>query len=248
MIPAFDVALALRRIGLCFWRDVTPIAVLGFGMILLPELALALAGSHSGSTIIATFGGMLKVLYVVIVTHGALARLQGRPIAAGAFAGSGLAASPRALSTALLVGVGVVLALVALLLAGYAGGAALPLRLTIVVVAFAAAVLAVPAVPLALTARVTPVAALARAAALTRGRRAGIAVVLGLAALTIVPARLVLAAAAVGPAASTTAGAGVDAALSLASPGLWLLGLFDLLAWGLGATVPAAVFAGLVEP
>ncbi len=247
MTAAFDVALALRRVATVFWHDFAAIVVLGVGMVLIPEVALALAGSHSGSTVIATFGGMLKVLYVVIVVHGALARLAGRPIAPAAFAGSGLAASPRALSVALLLGAGVVAGLVALLLAGLAGAAAPLVRAGIVALAFAAAVLTVPAVPLALTIRVTPFVAISRAAMLTRGRRGGIAVTLGLFALTIVPARLVVAATVYGLGASAGRVAGIDAAMTLASPGLWLLALFDLLAWGIAAVVPAAVFVGLAE-
>ena len=64
-------------------------------------------------------------------------------------------------------------------------------------------------------------------------------------ALTIVPARLVIAATVYGTGASLARTAAVDAAMTWASPGLWLLALFDLLAWGVAAVVPAAVFAGL---
>ncbi len=247
MTPPFDVALALRRIGQAFWLDFAPIVVLGGGMVVIPEVALGLAGSDGGSTVIATFGGLLKALYVVIVSNGALARLRGRPLAAGWFARAGLGASPPALGTALLQGAGAVLVLVALLLARYTGDAALPLRAAIVVLAFAAAVTTVPAVALALTVRLTPVAAIIRAGVLTRGRRGGIAAVLAVVALAIVPARTVLAAAVYGAGASLAQVAAINAAMTLASPGLWLLALFDLLAWGVGAVVPAVVFRGLME-
>ena len=33
--------------------------------------------------------------------------------------------------------------------------------------------------------------------------------------------------------------------MTLLSPGLWLLALLDLLAWGIAATVPAVVYAGV---
>ena len=193
MTPAFDVALALRRIATVFWHDFAAIVVLGFGMVTLPQVALALAGTHSGSTVVATFGGMLRVLYVVIVSHGALARLRGKPLAPHDFARAGLAASPRAIGTGLLLGAGAVLVLVGLLLAGLAREAML-IRIAMVAAACAAAVIVAPAIPLALVTRAAPLAAVAAAARLTRGRRGGIAVVLGLVALTIVPARLVVAA------------------------------------------------------
>ncbi len=247
MTSAFDVALALRRIAQCFWHDFAPIVVLGLGMVLIPEVALALAGSDGVSTVIATFAGLLKVLYVVIVTHGALARLAGRPVPPATFASAGLAASPRALSTGLLLGAGIVTVLVALLLAGLAGDAAPVVRVAIAAAALAAAVACVPAVPLALTVRTTPFAAVAGAARLTRGRRGGIAVTLALVALAIGPARMVVAATVYGAGASLAEVAGINAAMTLASPGLWLLALFDLLAWGVGAVVPAAVFVGLRE-
>ncbi len=246
MTPAFDVAIALRRITTGFWHDFAAIVVLGFGMVTLPQIALALAGTDGGSTVIATFGGMLKVLYVVIVSHGALARLRGKPLTAQIFFRAGLAASPRAIGTGLLLGAATVLVLVGLLLAGLSSDATL-IRLALVAAAFAAAVVVAPAIPLALVTRAPPLAAVAAAAQLTQGQRSGIAVVLGLVALTIVPARLVVAATVYGLGASPAHTAAVDRAMTLASPGLWLLALFDLLAWGAAAVVPAAVLAGLRE-
>lgn len=245
MSGGFDVVLALRRITSGFWHDFAPIVVLGFGMVTLPEVALAVAGTHAGSTVIATFAGLLRVLYVVIVSHGALTRLAGKPLPAQTFAAAGLAASPRAFGTALLLGAGVVVVLISLLLANLAGPAELLLKVAIVAAAGAGAVLTVAAVPLALTERVTPFAAIRRAVVASRGARAGIAMTMGLVALAIVPARLVIAAMLLGLAGGHAASG--DAALSVASPGLWLLALFDLLAWSVGTVVPAAVYVGLVE-
>lgn len=240
-----DLPLALRQIALGFWHDFAPIVLLGFVMVTLPEVALALAGTHGGSTVIATFGGMLRVLYVVIVSHGTLARLDDRPLGPRIFARAGVAASPRALSVALLLGAGVVLVLVALLLAGLAGGAAIVVRVAVIAVAFAVAVVAVPAIPLALVERRAPVATLTRAAALTAGNRGRIAIVIGVVVLTIVPARLVIAASVYGLAASAARMGAIDAGMTLASPGLWLIALFDLLGWSVGAVVPAVIYRGL---
>lgn len=241
----FDVPLAMRRIGLGFWHDFAPIVLLGFVMVTIPEVALALAGTHDGSTIIATFGGMLEVLYVVIVSHGAFARLDGRPLGPRAFARAGVATSPRALSVALLLGAGVVLVLVGLLLAGLAGAGAIIVRIGIVATAFVIAAIVAPAVPLALVERRSPLSTLAQTAALTRGNRGRIAIVLGAVGLTIVPARLVVAATVYGVAASAARTGAIDASMTLASPGLWLMALFDLLSWGLGAVVPAVIYRGL---
>jgi hypothetical protein len=244
--PRLDVALAFQRIVTVFWHDFAAIVVLGFVMVTLPGVVLALAGTHAGSTIVATFGGMLRVLYVVIVTHGVLARLGGQPLAPRAFVRAGFAASPSGLNVALLLGAVTVLALVGLLLAGLAGSSALPIRAAIVAAGFAGAVLLVTAVPVALVERHAPLSALWRATALTRGNHGRIAVVLGGFALTVVPARLVVAATVYGVGASAAHVAAVDAGMTLASPGLWLLALFDLLAWGVGAVIPGVVFAGLV--
>lgn len=250
MTPAagsrLDVALALRRIALIFWHDFAPIVVLGFAMVTIPQVTLALAGSHGGSTIVATAGGMLRVLYIVIVSHGALARLAARPLVLSAFAREGLAASPRGLSVALLLGAGTVLALVALLLAGLAGPFAILVRGAIVALALGVLVVALPAIPVALAERLDPGGALARAAALTRGSLGRIAAVVIVFAMTVVPARIVISATIYGLGATAAHIATVDAAMTLASPGLWLIALFDLLAWGTGAVVPAVVYAGLI--
>jgi len=240
-----DVALALQRIVGVFWHDFAAIVLLGFVMVTLPGVALALTGHHAGSTIVATFGGMLRALYVVIVTHGVLARIDGRPLGPRAFVRDGFMASPRGISVALLLGAVTVLAMVGLLLAGLAGPSALAIRAGIVAAGFAGAVLFVVALPVAMVERLSPVAALARAVALTRGRRGGVAVVLGVFALAVVPARMVVAATVYGLGASAAQVAAVDAGMTVFSPGLWLLALFDLMAWGVGAVVPGVVFAGL---
>lgn len=247
MIPPFDVALALRRIGGSFWHDFAPIVVLGFGMVTLPEIALALAGTHAGSTVVATFAGLLRVLFVVMVTYGVMARLMGPPLGPAVFARDSFAASPRALSVAMLLGAGVVLVLVGLLLAGLAGPGAMFIRGALIALAFVIAVVFAPAVPLALNGGGSPMLIFAQAEAVTRGNRGRIAVVLGLLALTIVPARVVIAASVYGLAASTVRVAAIDSAMTVASPGLWLMALFDLLAWGLGAVVPAVIWRGLCE-
>lgn len=245
--PRLDVALALRQMVLAFWHDFAPIVPLGFVMVTLPAVALHLIGSHSGSTILATFGGMLGVLYGVIVTVGTLARLSGRPFTPRLFVRAGIVASPQGLSVALLLGAATVLTLVGLLLAGLTAPYAKISQLLIVAAAFLGLVVVLPAVPAAIVERRTPLAALRRAAALTRGDRGRIAAVVLVLLLAVVPARIVVAASIYGLAASLARTAAVDAGMTLFSPGLWLLALFDLLAVGLAATLPAVVYVQLAR-
>ncbi|MGI4878754.1 MAG: hypothetical protein ACRYG4_14845 [Janthinobacterium lividum] len=240
-----DVALALRQVVLTFWSDFAPIVLLGFVMVTLPAVAQRLIGSHSGSTVVATFGGMLTVLYVVIVTVGTMARLSGRPLTAAAFVRVGIAASPPGLSVGLLLGAGVVLVLVALLFTGFSTPAEAAGSLAIVVGAFAGIVTVVPAMSAAIVERRKPFAAVARGAALTRGSRARIAALLIVLGLAVVPTRLVIAASIYGLGVTTAQQAAADATMTVFSPGLWLLALFDLLAWGLAATVPGVVYVQL---
>ena len=83
-----------------------------------------------------------------------------------------------------------------------------------------------PLVPVAVVERLTPMAAFRRAAALTQHNRNRI---LGLALVLLVT---------LAPSAALVAGfAGPKAP--------WAIALFEMLAWSLGATVPAAVYAGL---
>lgn len=243
----FDVALALRRAVTAFGYDFSPIVVLGFGMVLLPEIALILAGTSAGATMIAAFGGMLRVLYVVIVTTGILARLSGRPLAPGAFVRTGIALSPAGLSVALLLGAGVVMVLVTLLLATFASRSTTAIQAALVVAAFVASVPALAAVPAALVERLSPLTALRRSAALTNGHRGSIAAFVLIVGLAIVPARVVLAATVYGMAASAAQVAAIDATMTLASPGLWLVALVDLVAWGVAAVVPAVIYAGVTD-
>ena len=245
--PRLDVALALHQIVLTFWHDFAPIVVLGFVMVTVPGVAQQLIGPHAGSTIVATLGAMLNVLYVVIVSGGVLARLTGKPLPPLLFARAGLAASPRGLSVALLIGAGLVMILVILLLAGTGTPAGLVASAAAAIAAFACAVMALPAVPVALVERGAPFAALARAAALTRGERGRIAVLLVVLALTFIPARMVIAATVYGTGANLATEVAIDRTMTVFSPGLWLLALFDLLAWGVAATVPAVVYVQLAR-
>ena len=242
--PQLDVALALRQMVETFWHDFAPIVLLGFVMVTVPSIVQRLIGSQSGGTIIATFGGMLGVLYVVIVTVGTITRLTGRPLPPMAFVRTGLAASPNGLSVALLLGAALVMVMVALLLTGFGTPVGAAWSLMIVAAAFAGVVAVVPAVAAAIVERRKPFEAVARAATLTRGNRGRIAAVLVVLALAVLPARMIIVATIYGTASAAQA-AMIDGSMTLLSPGLWLMSLFDLLAWGLAATVPAVVYLQL---
>ena len=235
MSGRFDVAVALRHIVRVFWLDFAPILLLGFAMVTFPRLiGLVIEGTGASGTVLAVFSGLLFALYLTIVSHGTVARLAGRPLEPQAFVSEGIVASPPGFSVALLLGTCAVL----LIIVGVVGGAGRPgVGVAALVAGLSGLVVVFPVVPVALVERLAPLVALRRAVALTRGKRLPIALVVAVVALALVPTALVLQALQAQP----TAGHG------LASPGLWLRELYNLLAWGVAAVVPGVVYAGLVE-
>ena len=235
-----DVALALRQILEVFARDAAPILLLGFGMVSIPALALgALPPAEGLGTMLSVAIGLSGLLYVTIVSFGAMTRLVGRPLDPARFAAAGLAASPPGYSVALLLGAGaVVAAIVGLLLPAGA-----PLHLLLWAAAAWGLVVVLPALPAALAERLGPVAALRRAARLTRGNRGRI-----VALLLVVPLLGLLPAATVIGQVVPVFGIGRDggaALLALGDPRLWLKTGFELVAVALTATVPPVVYMQL---
>lgn len=229
MTPArFDVALALRRIVDVVWQDFAAIVLLGLAMLTVPRLLGALVPPASaGATILAVLTGLFAALYVTIVSHGAVARLRGHPLPPRVFVARGIALSAPGFSVALLLGAGaVVVAIVALLVRRDAGAAPLGVALA----GLGLLVVVLPAVPAAIIEQLGPLPALLRAGALTHGQRIRIAAVVAVVLIAYLPVDALLGSAPVA---------------SIASPGLWLRALFDLLAWGVFAVVPGVVYAGL---
>lgn len=241
MTARFDAALALRQIGEVAVADSTPILTLGAGLVTLPALLGAVAPGHSAGTVFAVLSGLGAALFATLVSSGTTARLLGKPLGAQDYFRRSIIASPPGFSVALLLGAAGVLAAIVHLIAG----AATPAGLT---VSFAAAALVVtglivllPAIPVALAERCAPFAALARAARLTRGNRLRIGVLLAVAALAIGPAAALLATPSQ-VASGLPPGAGAS---PLSDARLWVWLLFELLAAGIVATVPAVVYVQL---
>lgn len=238
-----DVALALRQILEVFARDAAPILLLGFGMVSIPVLALAVLPRAGGlGTMLSVAVGLSGLLYVTIVSFGAMTRLVGRPLDPARFAAAGLAASPPGYSVALLLGAGAVIAAIVGLLLPRGGAAGAPLHLLLWAGAAWALVVVLPALPVALAERLSPVAALRRAARLTRGNRGRIVAV-----LLVVPLLGLLPAATVIGQVVPVFGIGRDSAamLALGDPRLWLKTGFELVAVALTATVPPVVYMQL---
>ena len=236
--PGLDLALALRQIGETFVHDSTPILAQGAVLLTLPALlGRVLIPGHSAGTVLAVVAGLGAALFAVLVSYGTLARLAGRPLALPDYFRRAVVASPPGFNVALLLGAAAVAAAIVPL--GFKVAAdmsgAIGAGLALGALVLAGIVIVLPAVPLALAERCRPVAALQRAAVLTRGNRGRIVALLVIAALTF------------GPAALLIDRLGGDSAETLASGHLWLSLLFDLLAASLLATVPAVVYAQLAR-
>lgn len=234
-----DVLAAVRQLFAVLAGDAAAILGLGLVMIGLPVLAGGLvprggpAGGGPGGTGLAVLGGLLALLYLAIVSYGALSRLAGKPLPPALVARRGLVASPPGYSVALLQGA----LLVGFGIAGLLLGLALPEARDFatpfaVLAGFALLVLTLPAVAVALVERVSPLAALRRAAALTRGSRGQVALLLLAFLLTLLPVGLVV--------REVAAGAGGLA-------GAWLRAMF---AWGaaaVSAPLPAVAYMQLAR-
>jgi hypothetical protein len=166
------------------------------------------------------------MLYMALVSWGVVSRLRGRALPPRRFWREGLARATPGVQVALLAGAIVVVGLTVHLFAQHGTLAGWMLNSLLLTGGLAALCAFLPLVPVAVNEQLSPVAAFRRAAALTRHNRNRI---LGLALVMV----LTLA-----PAAAVAAG--------VAGPApAWAGALFEALAWSLGATLSAAVYAGL---
>lgn len=227
MSTRFDVALALRQIGVVVIADSTPILMLGAVLVTLPALlASILTPGHSVGTVLAVIAGLGAALFATLVSFGTTARLTGKPLGPSDYFRRGIVASPPGFSVALLLGAaGVAAAIVRLV----AGGGSLA-GLLALGAAIGGAVIVLPALPLAIAERRPPFLALRDAGRLTRGNRGRLLALLVVAALAVGPAALLI-----GGPGGTDPGSGR----------LWLWLLFELIAASVLATIPAVVDAQL---
>ncbi len=234
-VPRLDVARAVRRVATAFWEDFAGIVIGGFVAVILPALVSAWVLADGGGTLGTTLRAVLAMVYVAMVSHGVIERLAGHPLPTGRFIRDGLLQARPGLEVALLLGAGVVVLLMLELLgrAGTLAGTALH-ALVAAGVIWSLCVL-LPVVPVAVRERLRPMAAIRRAARLTRGNRDRIFALLVLAMLTLAPAAVLIA---------VVVEADGDRATTA---GTLLVALFDLLVCSLLATVPPVVYAGLAE-
>ena len=235
MTVRLDVGLALRQIGDVAATDSTPILALGAVLVTLPAVLSAVAGpGHSAGTILAVVSGLGAALFATLVNYGTTARLLGKPLGARDYFRRSMIASPPGFSVALLLGAAGVLIAIVDLIAGASTPFGLAITLTVATLVIAGAIILLPAIPLALSERCPPFAALAAAARLTRGNRWRIAGLLAVAAVAVGPAALMI-----GTPTQLNCGS------SLGDARLWVWLLFELLAAGIVATIPAVVYSQL---
>lgn len=225
-VGRLDIALVLKRTGEAFVRDFAGVVVGGILLIVLPRLAFGGYAGGDFDTLLSILRSVLAMLYVALVSWGVVSRMRGRTLPARLFWREGLAQAQPGLQVALLAGAIIVVGMMLHLFARHGTLAGWILDSLLLTAGLAAVCAFMPVVPVAVNEQLPPLAAFRRAAALTRHNRNRI---LGLALVML----LTLA-----PAAALSAGfAGAVSPLGVA--------LFELLAWSLGATVPAVVYAGL---
>ncbi len=248
--PPLDILAVLRLALFAWWREFAPIVGLGALLLTLPELIVQAAGPGIGdsATLLLTAQGVCAMLFLSAVVYGVLHMFARKPLTPRAFMAAGLTAAQPGLVVALILGAGAVSVRIVFLVAarldpmaaGFVDGMATAGAM------WALATL-LPAVPAAVAERLGPVAALERAAALTRGNRIrllGLIVVIG---TTVVPIAFLLTSLLFGRAQNAAEAQKMAATMTTADPGLWIELLSDLLIAGVLACVPAAVYAVLVS-
>lgn len=252
--PSLDVIATLRLALAAYWRDFAPITFLGFGLLTAPSLLLramlggeAIAADPTLRTIVQMAMGVLTMLFFCAVSFGVMSALAGRPLGVRRFMRIGLAAAQPGLVVALILGSGVMTVAIVLLFGrGLGAGGAVLSFAAIVALLWALSVL-LPAVPAAIAERRGPLEALLRAAQLTRGNRGRLLGLCIIVCLALVPALGFVNVVLFGPQATSAQVRVATAAFSLASPGLWIAQLTDLLMLSVLASIPAAAYMQLIR-
>ena len=240
----FDLLAVLRQIALTFWAEFAPIMIAGFALLTLPAIVGHVFGNAQGEimgTAGQTLSLVLTMLFLAVVSCGATAALHDHKLSTAAFLSSGLRAAQPGLLVALVMGVvattGVILVIIAAghplawLVRGSVTGTLIWLLATWL-----------PAIPAAITERLPPFEALRRAAALTRGHRGILLILLLVAVLALIPGAMLINTMIFGPNATPEGAQATLDAMPLLHPGLWIYALFELLGTGLIACVPPVVY------
>lgn len=250
MPAALDILAVLRLALRVWWREFAPIIGLGALLVLAPQLTSNLLHPTParGGTIMLTVQGACLMLFQCAVAYGVLCGLARRPLTPGAFMHRGLAAAEPGIKVALLLGMGAITVGIAFAVAPWlgpvAGGA---LRIGASFAGVWGLVTLLPAVPAAVVERLGPIQALARAAQLTRGNRLRLVGLCALVVLALIPVAGTVAMIVYGRDTDPAEMARLAAALTPASPALWINLLTSLLLAGILACVPTAVYAMLLS-
>lgn len=234
---------------LLFWSEFAAILTAGFLLLTVPSLAahvLGNADNELAGTISLTGLWVLTMLFFAVVSAGAT-RTDGnsRPDVR-TFLWSGFASAKPGLLVALVIGVVAMIGVIAItivqghMLAG-------PARVLVIVTLIWLLAIWLPAIPLAVAERLDPIAALRRAAALTRDRRGALAALLIIVFLALLPVANLVNLVVFGPAATSDRAETMLNAMSLTDPGLWIYVLFELLGTGLIACIPPVVYKQLTD-
>ncbi|WP_439533395.1 hypothetical protein [Polymorphobacter sp.] len=224
-----DVMLALYRTLAVLRANFAALLLGGVVLVSLPSLLVNMLAPEAGysadmATVLTTARAVLAMLFMAQVSWGVVARLGGLRLAPSDLVREGLRRAQPGLKVALLAGAGIVLGLTVQLFAQHGTPQGFVLQTLLLTLALWALCTLMPAVPAAVIERLGPIAALRRAAALTAGNRDRTLLLGLLAGLAIAPSGLLIRS--IGPAP-------------------WLSAVFELFAWGLAATLPAVVYAGL---
>jgi hypothetical protein len=234
-----DLGALAARAARAWWRDFAPITLLGFGLLTLPGLvAGALLGAAPATdpvwgTAVATILGILAMLFFAAVAVGVVSGELGRPLPPARFALLGMAGAAAGLPVGLLFGTAAVAVLIALRLAPLAGPVGAVAGAAALALALAGLAAWLPAIPAAVAERAGTLAALRRAARLTRGERTRLALLClgsGIALWAL---------------ASATHGFGRMGALAMTAPERWIGELVGVMALGLAASLPPAAYVEL---
>jgi len=224
-----DVMLALYRTLAALRADFPALLLGGVFLVSLPRLLVDLLAPEAGygpdmDTLLTTARGVLAMLFMALFSWGVVARMSGLRLPPATFVREGLRRAQPGLKVALLAGAAVVLGLTLALFAQHGTPQGFALQTLLLTLALWAICTLMPAVPVAVVERLGPLAALRRAAALTAGNRDRTLFLGLLAGLAIAPSGLLI---------------------SSVGPAPFLSAVFELFAWGLAATLPAVVYAGL---
>ncbi|MBV7257675.1 hypothetical protein KCG44_12855 [Pacificimonas sp. WHA3] len=248
MTGRLDVPAILQAAVMTWWRDFAPIAILGLGLVVGPEVIMQMlgateSGASSTSTLATTIRALTRLMFVSAVmaaTLASAARLDTRTY---------ILAGLKRIQPPLVTGLLIAAMAVVMLIFG---------QLLALFVVPAAAILALPAIlalmtfwlvamPVAAALGVAPIAALRQSWRLVLPSQFKVFCVLLTAILALVPVLLLLKVVVLSDSANLEEVRAALASLGPATTGFWVIQLTAICAFGLLAVVPATLYRALAE-